>query len=304
MKYIKFIIIFSFIITGFTRVNAQEISATVQCDIQQVPASNKDYVVGFDKKVEEYINTYRWIGKNYNDDKIKVTINIFFTSGNQENVYSAKVVITSQRPIYDGEKKSGKTSNMIRILDDKWEFTFLKNQIFTHEERKFDPLTSFIDYYMYIILGYDSDTYEKELNGTPIFEKAQTICQLAASSSSTGWKKAAGAAYSRWDLVDEILNPKFTLVRKAFFNYYYNGLDLKTQNDKIAYENVIKALEDIGQTKKSLNTNSIIIRFFFDLKHLEIAEFFKDYEDQSIYNKLAKIDNSHTKTYLDVLKPR
>jgi hypothetical protein len=304
MKYIKFFVFFSFIIMGIIKLNAQEITATVQCDVKQVFDLNKDNIIGFDKKIEDYINNHQWIGKNYNDDKINVNINILFTTNSQVNNYSAKVVFTSQRPIYDGEKKSGKTSNMLRILDDKWEFVFLKSQILTHEERRFDPLTSFIDYYMYIILGYDSDTYDKELNGTRIFEKAQTICQLASGTSNTGWKKATGSGYSRSDLADELLNPKFTPVRKAFFNYYYNGLDLKTQNEKIAYENVIKALEDIGQTKKSINTNSIIIRFFFDLKHLEIGDFFKDYEDQSIYNKLAKIDNSHSKTYLDALKPR
>jgi hypothetical protein len=301
----KKIVSFAFIlIVGFcTPCIAQEIIANVFCNVEQVPATNKDFLIGFDKRVENYINNYRWIGKNYGEDKLKVAIQIVFFSANTDNVYSAKVVIESQRPIYDGEKKSGKFTKMFRMLDDKWEFTYQKEQSLDHEELRFDALTSFFDFYMFVILGYDTDTYDKELSGTPYFERAQKICQMGSGSgSSSGWKRASGGAYSRWDLIEELLSPQFTSVRKAFFNYHYNGLDLKSTDPDNAYKNALQAIEDIGVIKKKLNTGSIIIRNFFDLRHQEIGDFFKDYSDQSVFTKLSKIDNSHYKTYEDYLK--
>jgi hypothetical protein len=304
MKKINYILVIVILLLSFKPIFAQEIQSNVYCNIEQVPAANKDYLQDFEKRIENYINNHRWIGKNYEQDKIKVSIQIVFFAAS-ENTYNAKVVFQSLRPIFDGDKKSEKTTKMIQFLDDKWEFSYQKDQAMDHEERRFDPLTSFIDFYMFIILGYDSDTYDKELAGTPIFERAQQLCQMAAGyGSSSGWKKVSGGSYGRWDLIEELLSPQYTPVRKAFFNYHFNGLDCKSTNSKEAFQTVIKAIEDIGNVKTMLNTGSIIIRTFFDLKYQEIADFFKDYEDKSIYTKLAEIDKTHYKTYDDYYKAR
>jgi hypothetical protein len=305
VKKMKKIISFVFISVLFFYNSSisQEIIAVVNCNVEQVPTVNKDYLIGFDKRIENYINNYRWIGKNYGEDRIKVNITIVFFAATSDNIYNAKVVLESQRPIYDGEKKSGRLAKMFRALDDKWEFSFQRDQSLDHDELRFDALCSFIDFYMYIILGYDTDTYEKELAGSPIFERARKICQMGAGSAkSTGWKKTTGGSYGRWDLIEELLSPTFTPVRKAFLNYHYNGLDLKSTDPENAYKNAIKAIEDIGAIKKKLNSGSIIIRNFFDLRHQEIGDFFKDYPDKTVYRKLSMIDNSHYKTYEDYYK--
>jgi hypothetical protein len=296
MKYIKIVllIVISFVFVKVSK--AQEILADVTCNYEQVPASNKDYLIDFDKRVKDYINNTRWIGKNYGNDKIQVSLSILFVSGNSDNVYNAKVVIESQRPLFDGEKSKGKTTKMIRFLDDKWEFVYMKGQNLDNEERRFDPLTSFIVYYMYTILGFDSDTYEKEFGGSDLFRRAQGVLQLGAASPRAGWKKTAGATYSRWDLNEELLSVKMIPVRTGFFNYHYNGLDIKTAQPEEAYKNVLKALQDISSVKKNY-PNSIIVKNFFDLKYVEIADFFKDYPDKKVYKKLIEFDKSHYKEY-------
>lgn len=298
-RYYKFLIFLLLVFSSYTR--AQEILADVTCNIEQVPPANKDYLLDFDKRIKEYINNYRWIGKNYGDDKIKVSISILFVSGNSDNVYNAKVVIESQRPLFDGESSKGKTTKIFRALDDKWEFVYEKGKPLDHEERRFDPLTSFIDYYMLTIIGFDLDTYEKELSGTPLFERAKNIVQMGASSNKMGWKKTAGSSYSRWDLNEELLSAKMLPLRVGFFNYHYNGLDIKSSQPDLAYRNVIDALEKIASVKKN-NPNSILVRNFFDLKYMEIAEFFKDYPDKSIYKKLIEFDKAHYKEYEKYMK--
>ena len=296
MRYLKILLLIIISVVLTNRLKAQEIVADVVCNVEQVPASNKDYLADFDKRIKDYINNTRWIGKNYGNDKVKVSLSILFVSGNSDNVYSATVVIESQRPLFDGESSKGKTTKILRFKDDKWEFVYMKGQNLDHEERRFDALTSFIDYYMYIVLGFDSDTYEKELGGTPLFERAQSIIQLAASSAFTGWKKTAGATYSKYDLVEELLNVKMIPARTGFFNYHYNGLDIKTAQPEEAAKNILSALEQIASIKRTY-PNSIIVRNFFDLKNVEIADFFKDYPDKSIYKKLIEFDKPHYKEY-------
>jgi hypothetical protein len=185
---------------------------------------------------------------------------------------------------------------MVRFLDDKWDFYYEKGQILNHEERLFNALTSFIDFYMLIILGYDSDSYETEFGGTQIFERAQTIVQLGAATNAIGWRRASGSSFNRWDLAEELVNATMLPVRSAFFNYHYNGLDIKTSHPNEAYKNVLAALENIHNVRRNYQ-NSIIIRNFFDLKYIEIAEFFKDYPDPSIYNKLMEYDRAHYQEY-------
>ncbi|CUS86217.1 protein of unknown function (DUF4835) [Candidatus Kryptonium thompsonii] len=57
----------------------------------------------------------------------------------------------------------------MRIFDDKVEFFYDKNAPLYHDEFRFDPLLSLIDFYMYIVIGYDFDTYEP-FGGTEFFD--------------------------------------------------------------------------------------------------------------------------------------
>jgi hypothetical protein len=301
MKRTGYLVALLIIIFSVRPAISQEIQASVYCNVEQVPPVNKDYLQDFDKVIESYINNYRWSGKNYGEDKIKVSIQILFVSASANN-YNAKVVFQSVRPIWEGDKKTERVTKMIQILDDKFEFYYQKNQAMNHEELKFDALQSFFDFYMIIILGYDSDTYEKEA-GTQFFERAQTICQMAAGNGTvSGWKKATGGGYTRWDFIEELLSPKYTSVRRAFFDYHYNGLDCKGTSPKEAYQSALGALQEIGKVKDITNSQSIIIKNFFDLKYQEIADFFKDYEDKSVYLDLIKVDGAHFKTYDDYMK--
>ena len=296
MKNLKLIILTAIILLSCNYLKAQEIFATVTCNYEQVAQIQKDYLQDFDKKLMDYINNYRWIGKNYGNDKVRVTISILFAPTNSDNSYSARAVIESTRPLFDGEQSRDKTTKMVRFLDDKWDFYYERGQILNHEERLFNALTNFIDYYMLIVLGYDSDSYETELGGTQLFERAMSIVNLAAGTNAIGWKKAVGSSYNRWDLAEELLTVNILPVRSAIFNYHYNGLDIRTSHPNEAYNNILQALESINNVRKNY-PNSIVIRNFFDLKYIEIAEFFKDYPDRSIYYKFMDYDKAHYQEY-------
>ena len=55
-----------------------------------------------------------------------------------------------------------------------------------HDELTFEALTGFIDYYAYMMLGYDFDSFA-ELGGSDYFAKAQDVVDLAQSSNAIGW---------------------------------------------------------------------------------------------------------------------
>ena len=216
MKSLKLAVLTAVILLSCNCLQAQEIIADITCNYEQVSSIQKDYLQDFDKKLMDYINNYRWIGKNYGNDKVRVSMSILFSQTNSDNSYSARVVIESTRPLFDGEQSRNKSTKMMRFLDERWDFYYERGQILTHEERMFNPLTSFIDFYMLIVLGYDSDSYETEFGGTPLFERARNIVQLAPSGV-VGWKKVPGTSYSKWDLSEELINVTLLPVRSAFF---------------------------------------------------------------------------------------
>jgi len=283
---------------------AQEIECQVTVNYEQLPSANKDILTNFAQDVRSYINSYRWMGKDFGPDRIKCKFSIFFTNASSNDIYDAQVVIVSERPIYDGEKKTDKSTPILRLMDDKWQFSYVRNQPLYHDDYRFDPLVSFLDYYAYVILGYDLDvcgsTCEKAkpLNGTPLFQKAMTICTRAGSSSFTkGWTATAGS-FTRFNLVDELLNAKYEPLRKAMFEYHFNGLDLlNTEQSSQAMRNILASVSGIIDLQSQLNTTSVLIRAFFDAKYLELANVFTKYPDKAIYTRLIQADASHQQIY-------
>lgn len=275
---------------------AQEFDCEVTLNTQMLTTESIENLTDFTQQVKQYFNHYRWTKEDFGDEKIKVNIDIHIQGSPSTNRYVAKAFIGSQRPI----RKLNSSTAVLRILDEKWEFDYVRNQLLTHETFQFDPLLNFLDYYAYIILGFDFESWNIE-GGTPYFQKALEIVNRARSApgAGKGWESATHGTYTRAQLVEELLNPKFKNFREAFSKYHYKGLDLLHKNPLKAKDNIASAILNIGKLQQKINTRPLIVKLFFDAKYLELAQLFVDYPNGSIYDKLAKIDPSHQKTYLE-----
>jgi hypothetical protein len=272
---------------------AQELDCDVTVDYQSIPTTNRDYLVNFANQVKTYMNSYRWTNEDLEGERIKCSLQIFFLSVSGNTRYSAQIFVGSQRLIYEG---NGKTTAVVRILDDKWDFVYEKDQPIYHNEFRFDPLASLLDFYAYLIIGFDFDTHES-LSGSPYFLKCSNIQNLGSSTPfSRGWVKVTGS-YTRAGLTEEILNSRYTPLREGFYQYHFNGLDLLASDRKAAYETIINVLNQFGNFKKAEGANVLFLRIFFDTKYLELADIFTDYWDPEIFNKLNAIDPSHQRYY-------
>ncbi len=276
---------------------SQEIECEITIDTQQLTAEARENLVDFLPQIKEYINSYRWTKDGIgNAEKIKCTINILFQATPRDNRYIAQAFIGSSRPIY----KTDRSTASLRLLDDKWEFDYFRYQPLTHDNYRFDPLLSFLDFYVYLILGYDFDSYGPE-DGTPYFQKAIEIVNKAGSVglAGKGWDISGQATYQRGALVDELLNPKFRDLRESIYRYHYKGLDLLQKDPIKARKAIFSSLEKIDKLLDKVNRRSTATRVFFDTKYLEIAETFQQDPDKSLLDKLCKIDPSHQKAYLE-----
>lgn len=288
--------LFCVLLTGiwglFQTTSAQEIDAQVSVDKSQISSTSIDYVDNLPEQLEEYINQFDWTNHNFNDnERIKISLQINLLS--VENYeFEAQIIVRSQRPIYNSARE---TVTLI-FSDEDWNFEYSPNQTFIHDELQFDPLTSTIDFYVYLLLGYDFDSFE-ELGGTDYFEQAQNIASLAQSTSATGW--SSSSSRNRVRLISSLLQTSYEPFRIAFYEYHRKGLDVFLENPKRARQQILETLEKIQQAQRQ-TSNNLLFDTFFNAKYREITSIFEDAEPEvrlEAYNLLSDIDQSHLSEY-------
>jgi hypothetical protein len=269
---------------------AQMVDCVVEVDYEAVSTTHKDLLRNFKSDVINYVNNYNW-GEGNPEEKVACTLNIFIKSAIGENQYSAQVFIGSSRPIYNIQDNTA----VIRLMDGLWEFPYIQDRPFEHNLHAFQGVASFLDFYMLLIMGFDYDTYEK-LGGTSYFQMASEIASKGRSLGENGWY-VTGGSYSRVRLVDELLAPGGEAIRRASWEYHFNGLDSISIDPQAGYANMLGGLESIGAVRQKVDPLNLVIRSFFETKYLEIAAKFKDYPDPAVYITLSRIDPAHQTTY-------
>lgn len=290
-----------FFILLTTHAVAQELNCDVTVNLEKIASSQRDYLLSFEADVERYLNNNRWTDEDFSaEEKIHCAMTIFFLTATSDNRYTVQIVVGSQRPIYNATTNdpTGRSTQILRLIDDKWEFTYVQNQQMNKDEYRFDPLADVLDFYAYLIIGMDMETYN-ELAGTKYLQKALNICNQATSSSyAKDWQQSTGS-YSRFGIVDELMNLKNQSFRLAFYSYHFDGIDLLATEPQKGLDDILKAIEAIAQLRQKQDPRSLIVRAFFDAKYLEIADIFLQYPDRSVYDRLIAADQSHQNTYDD-----
>jgi hypothetical protein len=269
---------------------AQQLDCDVTVDLQQVPSANRDRLVNLERDIEDYLNRHAW-GTDELETKIRCSINIMVRSVVGEDRYSAQAFVGSSRPIWGTRRSTG----VVRILDEEWEFTYVPTSTLVHSEYEFADLASFLDFYAYMIIALDYDTYV-QYGGTAFYQKAGNIANIAKSRGAAGWQTKPNS-YSRTRWAEEMLNPSYVQTRNMVYKYFFTGIDSLVMNERLAQRNILDALAVAELARKWDRQDLVFFRVFFDTSHLEIAEIFRTYPDKGVYNRLIALDPTHRRTY-------
>ena len=281
---------------GSSETFAQEFSCSVNINDEQLDGTSYDYVKQtLATELTAYINEYRWTEMEVLEhERLNCQISIVLTGASTDYTYSAEAVISARRPIYGTIQE---TTSII-LSDQAWQFSYPEGRSLVHDELSFEALTGFVDYYAYLMLGFDFDSFA-ELGGNEYFAKAQDVVDLAQSSSAIGWARSSNNRRNRFTLVADMMNSSYDDLRRAYYQYHREALDGFTRNPDQARQAALEALELI-QTTKRRSTSNFLFDLFFDSKSREIAALFADAESPTrlaAYTILSVTDQAHLSDY-------
>jgi len=274
---------------------AQEMNCSVTINDRQISSSASEDIRELGPQLEKYINENRWSGGRFREhEKIDCRLQIILNDVDTQFNYNAELIIDAQRPIYNTMQR---TTTLI-ISDNNWRFNYTRNKSLIFDELQFDDLVSLIDFYVYIVLGYDYDTFS-ELGGTRFFNQARGVMEIAQNTSAPGWSRSIGSQRNRFGLISDLSNPLYEQLRRASYRYHRHGLDQFTQNTEVARDQILESLEMI-QNNRLRTSNDYLFDIFFDTKFVEISSAFQGAEPGrrlEAYNILTDVDPGHSTEY-------
>lgn len=289
-------IIFSIFLTVFLHFSsiANEITAEVTVSMEQVEQEYRFHVSTMESDIERYINNQNFTDIQWEGPAIPVKINIFL-SGGYNGVFNARMFIAAQRYLH-GQGEA--VSVTLSLVENSWTFEYTRGAMLSYNPNRFDRLSSIIDYYMYVIIGFDMDTYE-ELSGTRVYEKAKYVVQLGSAQNVEGFSLFfQPGEFTKYSLVAEMTDLRYEPLRKLFFEYYYDGLDLMAEDRETALQNIELIIKDMAIFKQEKMVGpSAFLQAWFLAKSNEIAETFKGIMTEKMYQDLTYLDPTNTQIY-------
>lgn len=272
----KIIILFFLIL--FNSSFSQEILATVQVNSQLLGGSNTQAYKALEKSLRDFINNTSWTGKKLqNFEKIKSNFAIVL-SERDGNRFKGTIVVQAVRPVFN----SSYESPLLNLQDTRFGFEYAENENLIFNERQFSGrnLIDVISFYVYLILGYDADSFQS-MGGSQWFSKAQQIAQNSQNRGYDGWNQI-NEPRSRSILIGEILNPNMNQLRSTIYTYHRAGLDGLYNQDQTQSKKIIA--DAIMQLKTYENTfqQNYFFNLFMDTKADEIFNIFNSGNNGSV----------------------
>ncbi|MCS4201076.1 type IX secretion system protein PorD [Salinibacter ruber] len=274
--------------------DGQELRCRVQIDDSQISGAESefDFLDDLERQIREYMNQRSWTDDAFlPHERISCSMQIVLQESISLSEFRARLVVTTRRPIYG----TSQSSVVARVNDPEWRFEYSRGSSLNHDLDRYDPLTSVLDFYAYLILGYDYDTFSP-LGGTPFFDRAQTVADQAEGSGDPGWS-SVGTQQTRVQLLSNLRAQRHEPLRRVYYKYHRKGLDRFVQETEAARKTMMEVLRTLRTLRDRLS-QSYALNLFFATKNQELTAIFEesDLEGQA-QGLLVQMDPSHSSQY-------
>lgn len=273
---------------------AQELQCAVSVSAPTV-GSDREIYQQMQDAIIKYVNLRKWTDLVYEpNERIKCRMQFIINDRPAVDEFKGTLQVQLIRPVY----KSSYESKVVDIQDKEIAFKFVPFQPLEFSENAYiDQLTSILNFYAFMLIGFDQETFELG-SGVPYFQKAQQVVSLAATSSGPGWSNL-GDTRNRYYLNAEMLDNSLRQIHSILYTYHRQGLDQMEKNVGLGRASVISAIKELQKLNQRFPAK-FITRVFMTAKSAEIVEIFKkaDMRDKStIIPILLEIDPANANEY-------
>jgi len=277
---------------------SQEFRANVIVNAPALQLTDPQSIQDLEKRINDFINNQTWTEDDFaEEEKIKVNIQFNIVKELGINNFIADVSIRAIRPVYGTDYET----SILAIVDDGVPIAYEQyNPLEMTQDEFKDNLSSFLSYYLYMILGLDYDSFS-EMGGQRYIEIADKIVNSippSVAKSDGGWG-ARKNQYTRYWLTENYLNPKVVALRKAFYTYHIQGLDIMADDSAKGRINIMEAVKKVDQVQR-LYPNCYAINVFANTKGDELMEIFSGVsqeEKKQMHRLLLSIDPANAPKY-------
>lgn len=267
-------------------VMAEELNCKVQINTDKVSGTNKSVFQTLEQAINEYINSNVFSPAQFAANE-KIDCNFFLTVSEQDgDVITGDLQIQATRPVYN----SAYTTTTLNFKDTKIEFTYRENEPLTFNTNNMESqLTAIINFYAYLILAIDFDTFGPR-GGNPYFEQLKQIVQWAQSSGESGWK-AFEDNKNRSAVLAAYTDANTEALRDMYYKYHREGLDqmsVSPDKGRAAITESLKTLKTVFDKAPM----SVGLSMFRDAKMDELVNVYSvapEAERQTVYELLQPI---------------
>jgi len=281
----------------FVNGNSQELNCQVQViapTLQSNPA-NQEIIESLESSIFEFINNTKWTNDNFKmEERIECSMLINIQDKISSDEFRASIQVSSSRPIYNSSYKS----RLFNYNDNNLQFKYLRNTaIIFKPDNHFDNLADVLAFYVYMILGYDYDSFSLE-GGTPYFNKAMQIVSNCQNAPESGWKPNESNRNRYW-LIQNATQALFKPLRKCYYDFHLKGFDIAYSKREESLNKMFQSLKLLESIHKA-RPNNFNIQLFFTAKNDELVSIFAPAIPDlrmKVYNLLVKLDPGNISKY-------
>lgn len=275
-------------LTAAISANAQELRCTVEVNSQKIEGTNKSVFETLQSSIADYFNENRFTTATFSPNE-RLECRFFLTVSEYEgDRIKGDIQVQLSRPVYN----STYTTTLLNFRDTRVEFDYQEGDpLVFNETQQQSNLTAILDYYAYLFLGIDFDTFSPE-GGQPYFDKAQSVVQAAQSGGEIGWK-AFEDTKNRSAVANVFTEANTAAIRDLLYQYHRKGLDEMVTSPDKGRATITESLKDLQEIYKNAPM-SVALSMFKDAKLDELV---------NIYSKAPSTERETAYEILQQLYP-
>ena len=278
-KYLNFSTAIFLLISSFSW--AQFIEVNTELDLRRLSEVDRQLFTTLAEDIENYLLNTQF-SADANDLEVVIDIRLVLESvsrgGSQTNIHAQAIF-------------SNKLDQYFYAKGIQFPYSQGRKMYYT---TAFDPLASFLDYYAFMFIATELDTW-KYMGGTTFFNRAIELSDLGTDSDwSVGWD-------DRWKKSRKIKNNQY--LRSMRFNYF-KALDALSSEevDITIVKNAMSTFhEDLLTLDKKMGSNKETLHFL-KAYHESIAELLSALNLKDTLELLLLYDHDNKKVYESYLK--